>query len=71
MLSDDYGTSMVSSLYVYDTETDRFGIACGSSSEETCLLPHGYGSFPMNNNLPQTNARRNKIFTIGGDCDER
>eukprot|EP01046_Picozoa_sp_COSAG06_P043045 COSAG06_NODE_5579_length_3390_cov_9.053024_5_plen_66_part_00 len=34
-------------------------------------LPHGCGSFPMNNKLPQTNARGIKIFTIGGECDER
>eukprot|EP01047_Picozoa_sp_COSAG01_P061683 COSAG01_NODE_7739_length_3077_cov_31.188046_3_plen_157_part_00 len=67
VLSDEY----FNGVFVYDTKTDRFGIASASSSAEPCLLPQGCGPFPMNDNLPQTNVRGNKIFTIGGECDER
>ena len=58
-------------VFVYDTQTDEFGIASASSTREPCLLPPGCGSFPVNDNLPQTNVRGDKIFTIGGECDVR
>ena len=25
----------------------------------------------MNDNVPQVNVRKNKLFSIGGECDER
>ena len=65
--SDEY----FNGVFVYDVEKNEFGVATASASAEPCLLPPGCGPFPVNDNLPQTNVRGNKIFTIGGECDER
>ena len=67
VLSDEY----FNGVFVYDTKTDRFGIASGSSSKEPCLVPHGCGPFPMNDNLPQTNVRGDQVFMIGGEANDR
>ena len=65
------GSEYYNDVFVYDTQKDEFGVAAASSSEEPCLMPKGCGGYPMNDNLPQTNLRGDKLFTIGGECDGR
>ena len=58
--SDEY----FNGVFVYDTQSDEFGIATASSSKEPCLLPPGCGPFPINDNLPQVRTRtRTQIST--------
>lgn len=65
------GSEYYNDVFVFDTVKDEFGVATASSSTEPCLMPKGCGGYPMNDNLPQTNLRGDKLFTIGGECDGR
>merc|ERR1712224_513612 len=58
-------------IFVYDSKTDTWGTATASSLAEPCLLPHGCGPYPMNNNVPQAAVRNDMIFTVGGEADPR
>lgn len=58
-------------VLVFDTLEQKWGRARGVSTHDPTLMPTGCGDFPMNDNLPQVNVRKNKIFAIGGECDNR
>jgi len=58
-------------IWVYDVKMDRFGSVTASSTTERCLLPPRCGPYPLNNNVPQTNLRGDKLFTVGGEADVR
>eukprot|EP00039_Didymoeca_costata_P022906 m.347553 g.347553 ORF g.347553 m.347553 type:complete len:465 (-) comp33266_c0_seq1:120-1514(-) len=57
-------------VFVYDTQENTFGRATGSSVHDIGLILPGCGAFPINNNLPQTNILGDKIFAIGGECND-
>jgi hypothetical protein len=56
-------------IFVYDTKTNTFGRALGTSTHDPGLILPGCGPFPINNNLPQANVLGSKIFAMGGECD--
>jgi len=58
-------------IFVYDTQTDTYGVATATSRAEPCLLPPGCGPYPLNANLPQSSVRGDRIFTVGGETDPR
>ena len=65
--TDDY----FNDIFVYDTKTDTYGVASGTSQAEPCLLPPGCGPYPLNVNIPTQSVRGNRIFTVGGEADAR
>ena len=58
-------------VFVYDTLTNQFGRAGATSANDPGLMPPGCGAFPINDNLPQVNVLGEKIFAVGGECNDR
>ena len=58
-------------IFVYDTQKNRFGRAKATSTNDSGLILPNCGAFPINNNLPQVNVLGEKIFAVGGECNDR
>ena len=58
-------------VFVFDVQTNTFGIASASATAEPCLLPPGCGPLPLNNNVPQISVRGGELFVAGGEADVR
>jgi hypothetical protein len=57
-------------VFVYDTVDDVFGRALGTSGNDPGLILPNCGAFPINDNLPQVNVLGDRIFALGGECND-
>jgi len=58
-------------VFVYDTAKALFGTIRSISTSDPTLMPAGCGGYPIDANVPQVNVRGDRIFGIGGECNDR
>ena len=58
---------------MYDTQTDTFGTATVSATEDPALLPAGQGCglFPFNVANPMVAVSGNRVAVVGGEINTR